>query len=219
MTEQARVELLQKKIEEYRLEELIPPRHYPQVRYLELPKGTHLFRQNEPAEYFYIMLRGSGRLYQILGNGKSTTNEVVTGFCLLGDMEMLCDKPTLNSFQLLEAGEFLRLPMDYCRREMIGEHGFLKALAAHRARALYTVEANNYVALAFPFEGQLANYILSLQKETFALDLRILPEQFGATYRHFLRVVKKLCEEGAIEKQGKLYRIKDRSALERKVYE
>ena len=46
-----------------------------------------------------------------------------------------------------------------------------------------------------------------------------LPEQFGATYRHFLRVVKKLCEEGAIEKQGKLYRIKDRSALERKVYE
>lgn len=209
---------LRETIEEYELQHFIHEEHYPYLQLKKIAKGEHIFNQHEPAEAFYILLTGKIRVYQVQSNGKMVVLNIIDRFRFLGDIELIYNKPTLNSIDLLEDSEFIVIPMQYCREVMLKDYLFLKEIAVNLAKCLYQVEINSTITTSFALEKRIFSYILSTEQDNyFELDLQTLPDLFGTTYRHFLRVIGKLKEEQIIEKKGDGFILNDRKALSQQI--
>lgn len=206
--------LLESKIKAYRLEQLIAPRHYTAVTLKTIAKGEHIFQQSESVDYLYFLLKGKVRVYQLLNNGKRNILGIIDNCCVLGEIELIYDRGALNSIDLLEDCEFLVIPIKYCRDEMLKDNVFLRCITYHLAQTLYSFERNMSNMTSFTLENKITSYILSIETDhRFVLELNILPDFFSITYRHFLRIIKKLCDDNIIERQSSHFYIKDRQAL------
>ncbi|MEI5993854.1 cyclic nucleotide-binding domain-containing protein [Candidatus Enterococcus mansonii] len=212
------LDLLVAKITEHHLDSYIQKRHYPQILLSTLQEGESLYKQDEFAEYFCIMLSGKIRVYRTLSNGKEAILNVITGFRILGEIELIYNNPSLNSIEFLEPSSCLLIPMNYCRDELLNDTNFVKKVAYNLAMTLHAVETNTSINMSFTLENRVASYILASEKDgSFELDLSTLPELIGTTYRHLLRVIKKFQEEGLIKKKGDRYLLLQKSVLSNKI--
>ncbi|MGZ7142626.1 Crp/Fnr family transcriptional regulator, partial [Streptococcus pyogenes] len=70
--------------------------------------------------------------------------------------------------------------------------------------------------IGYSVKERLATHILSIENEgKFQLELHLLPDSFGTSYRHLLRTIKDFLEEKTIAKERKNYHILQRKTLEK----
>ena len=194
--------LLGKILKENNLYEAIGESHYPHIKVSKMKKGTHIFMQHEEPTSLFILLSGKIRIYQIQSNGKMWVLNIIDQFRILGELELITHRPTLNSIELLMDSEFIVIPMKYCREVLLKDIKFLNTITTSLAESLYQIEKNSAITTLFSLEKRIFSYILSIENDGyFEIDLKNLPDLFGTSYRHFLRVIGKLREDRVIEKK------------------
>ena len=61
---------------------------------VQLDEGEMLFRQNDPAERFYLLLRGQVKLFRLGPSGNEKVIEIVTPVSTFAEALMFLDHPT-----------------------------------------------------------------------------------------------------------------------------
>lgn len=76
---------------------------------------------------------------------------------------------------------------------------------------------NSVITALHSCEERLCAYILLTEREGFFLEnLTDVARSIGASYRHMLRMLSRLCSEGILRKERDVYRIIDREELIRR---
>lgn len=206
--------LIKEILKDNNLDSAIDEVHYSHISIAKLKKGTHIFMQQEEPDSLFILLKGKIRIYQVQSNGKMWVLNIIDQFRILGDLELITHRPTLNSIDLLSDSEFMVIPMKYCRDVLLKDIRFLKVITTNLAEALYQVETNSAITTLFSLEKRVFSYILSIENDGyFEIDLKNLPDLFGTSYRHFLRVISKLREEKIIERNNNGFILIDKGFL------
>ena len=82
---------------------------------------------------------------------------------------------------------------------------------------LHDSVANTTEIILRPFESRLCEYLLqTAQNGVFSERLIDVAEQLGVSYRHLLRSLKALCEEGLLEKRMDGYHLLNEAKLREK---
>jgi CRP-like cAMP-binding protein len=186
---------------------------------LTLADGEALFQQGDPAERFYLVLKGQIKLYRLSPEGNEKVIEIVTPGSTFAEALMFLNRPhypvgatALGKAELvsIDAGDFvsmLRESVDTCfvllgdmsrrLRDLIGE---IDNLSLHSA----TCRVATYLLKRAEEEGD--DYDLGIPKLVIASRLTVKPETFS-------RIIRDLSDRGIIRVHGRRIEIRDRAAL------
>lgn len=194
--------------------------------YMQLIKYEHneyLSRDGEDLNYFLFLVSGKAKVFKTLPNGKSLLLSFYNPFRVIGDIELVKDKPATATLQALSSCYCLAISMDKAREELIEDSKFLKFICESLAEKLDAVSMNSSINLLYPLENRLASYInesLSCNKIqndelyiNFSENLINLAELLGSSYRHLLRTLNSLCEKKVLKKDEKGYKLLNRDLL------
>lgn len=184
--------------------------------------NDYLCREDEPLNYLLFLVKGKAKVCRSLENGKSLLLSIYTPFQVLGDIEIVNDKPAASTTQALVECHVITIPMNVAREELSNDLKFLKFACKNLSDKLSVISLNSTINLLYPVENRLASYMnAAVLADTEASDcvfrenLTHLAELLGTSYRHLLRTIKELCEKDVIKKVDGGYQIINRVALER----
>jgi CRP-like cAMP-binding protein len=188
---------------------------------VKLDPGQLLFRQGDPADRFYLVLKGQIRLFRLSADGAEKIIEIISPRQTFAEALMFLNEPrypvcaaALSPARLIgiDAGDFARMlreSVDTCflllgdlsrrLRSLIGEIDNLTLHTAASRVARYLVEKLQ--------TGQ-RDLDLEIRKSVLASRLSVKPETFS-------RVIKQLSDQGVIAVEGSHFRILDRETLAR----
>jgi len=187
---------------------------------MKLDEGQMLFSQGDPAERFYLVLRGQIRLFRLSPEGAEKVIEIVAPGQTFAEALMFLSAPrypvcaaALSPTELIgiDARDFsrmLRKSIDTCfvllgvlSQRLRGLVGEIDNLTLHTAAS----RVARYLLMKLPAERRALN--LDVRKGVIASRLSIKPETFS-------RVEKGLSAQGIIEVHGSHVTILDLQALE-----
>jgi CRP-like cAMP-binding protein len=185
-----------------------------------LDEGQMLFSQGDPAERFYLVLKGQMRLFRLSPEGAEKVIEIVSPGQTFAEALMFLKAPrypvcaaALSPAEIIamDARDFaamLHESVDTCfvllaalsmrLRGLIGE---IDNLTLHTA----TSRVARYLLLKLPADHRAVD--LDVRKGVLASRLSVKPETFS-------RVIKNLSDQGVIQVHGSHVTILDQDALE-----
>lgn len=178
--------------------------------FLKKEKGNVLFVQDEPAERYYLLLKGWVKLYRETRDGEQAILDIVTQNQLFGDASILDNRNHAYTAELIEDAELLSFPIEALDAEVKQNHKFSMFLLGEMAkrhkyqnkeiehRSLQTAPQRIgcfLLRLTDPNGKVLRNINLPYDKTLIAAQLGMKPETFS-------RALKKLKEETGIGVQG-----------------
>ena len=86
--------------------------------YMELvlfKKGEYICNENEKMEYLFFLVKGKGKVYIILKNGKSLLLSFYYPLTVIGDIEIVNNCDTSSNIQALEDSYCIALPLNIVR--------------------------------------------------------------------------------------------------------
>ncbi len=215
MTEELRTGLLLSGLTEEQLERVTG-----HAARIGLDEGQLLFSQGDPAERFYLVLKGQVRLFRLSPEGAEKVIEIVAPGQTFAEALMFLDVPRypvcaaalcptdLIGIDARDFANMLRDSVDTCfillgnlsrrLRALIGE---IDNVTLHTA----TSRVARYLLMKLPAGCRALD--LEMRKGILASRLSIKPETFS-------RVERNLIDQGAIEVQGNHVTILDQAALE-----
>ncbi|CAG1771463.1 Fumarate and nitrate reduction regulatory protein [uncultured bacterium] len=181
----------------------------------KIEKGTHLFYEGEPYSGFYIVLKGSVKVYRISPQGKEAVMHLVSPFDSFAEVPLFESKKCFPvNAQALESSMVLHIPVD----------GFLEFLEKHPAVSLkmmagfakkLRILTDRLEKLAIKeVSGRLAAYLMSeLQSQgkensiimaiTLSISKATLAAYLGTITETLSRTFQKLAADGIITVKGK----------------
>ena len=178
---------------------------------LAYEKGEYLSREGMPFAKIYIVLHGKAKVFCDVENGRRLLISFYEEGGLIGDLELMTDMEVASaSVQALTEGACIAIPLQKENRAYLRENvAFLNIVGKSLANKLERSSKNGAHIILYPLEERLCSYIdVTVENDLF--------EVIGTSYRHLLRELNRLVENGILEKCGKHYRIKDRAALKQK---
>ena len=185
-----------------------------------LAEGEMLFRQGDPAQRFYLLLRGQIKLFRLGPSGNEKVIEIVTPLSTFAEALMFLDRPTypvgaqamqpaeVISIDAADFAQMLRGSVETCfllmgdmsqrLRGLIREIDDLSLSSATCRVAGYLLSHAN--ADGAPFD-------LQVPKQTLASRLSVQPETFS-------RIVRQLSNQGILTVHGSRVEIKDYARLQ-----
>lgn len=180
------------------------------------PAGQTLFLQGEPLEHLLFFLKGKVKIVRRLFNGKEHILGIHEQAMIIGGIELLTNQPLVSSVVTMEDSWVVRLPLRQSRDQLLADPHFLYQIGQTLATSLYQQNIQTATQVAYTVKERLATHILAIEQEgVFQLELPILADSFGTSYRHLLRTIKACLDAGWIDKQGRSYQIVNRLELER----
>jgi CRP/FNR family transcriptional regulator, dissimilatory nitrate respiration regulator len=215
MIEKLRSALLLSRLTVEQLERV--SRHAARVK---LDEGQWLFGQGDPAERFYLVLRGQIRLFRLSPEGAEKVIEIVSPGQTFAEALMFLNAPrypvcaaALAPSELIgvDARDFaamLRESVDTCflllgalSQRLRGLIGEIDNLTLHTA----TSRVARYLLTRLPSDRRALE--LDVRKGVLASRLSVKPETFS-------RVIKNLSDDGVIEVHGSHFTVLNRELLE-----
>ncbi len=209
-----------------RLERLCNQYHLPEIfqrfdryrQYVHLvtfDKNEIIYQKESQRTYLIFFLKGKVRVCADLSNGKSLLVCFYTDFQLLGDLEFFSVDTSDTTVQAMAPCTCISMHVARIRNELLSDPVFLRYMANSLAHKLAVAAHNSSINQLYPLENKLASYIIQIQFHgIFAENLTHLAELLGTSYRHLLRTLRELVDEGILERTDAGYRILDRSRLE-----
>jgi len=166
------------------------------------PPKVELIRQDEYADFLYVLIEGQVELYATSGT-RETVIEVLDPVALFIVAAMLHDERCLVSARTLSACRVLMIPVDKVRAAMETDIDFMRAVLFDMARRYRRgVREVKNLKLRTSIE-RLANWLLrarDLQNHENYIDLpfekRILASRLGMTPENLSRGLAALSEQG-----------------------
>lgn len=192
----------------------------------EFGKGEYLFRQDEPAEYLYVLLKGRVKLVRHAPTGAATIIEIYSTGDELTAASVLEGKPYAASAKTLTDGIVLKMSAANLRR-IIQEWPVVASNIMRVLGQRYRELMENLSSLAvYKVEGRLCKVMASLARRFgivgdcrgIILDLSLtrqdLADITGTTLETTIRTLNRLKNDGLITWEGKRFFIPDIHALE-----
>jgi len=186
---------------------------------VHLDEGEMLFQQNDPANRFYMLLRGQIKLYRLGPSGNEKVIEIVTPFSTFAEALMFLDRPAYPvGAQALQPADVISIDaVDFARmlRESVDTCFMLMGDMSQRLRGLIreiddlslssaTCRVAGYLVTRSEPDGE--GFDLQVPKQTLASRLSVQPETFS-------RIVRHLSDQGILAVRGSRVEISDHERL------
>ncbi|MDJ0738137.1 MAG: Crp/Fnr family transcriptional regulator [Gammaproteobacteria bacterium] len=182
--------------------------------------GEMLFRQDDPAQRFYLLLRGQIKLFRLGPSGNEKVIEVVSPVSTFAEALMFLERPTYPvGAQALQPAEVISIDStDFTAmlRESVDTCFLLMGDMSQRLRGLIreidnlslssaTCRVAAYLLAKAPAGS--GSFELDIPKQTLASRLSVQPETFS-------RIIRNLSNQGLLTVSGAHVEISDRARLE-----
>ena len=177
-----------------------------------------MLRAEQTIEYLYILLSGKAKVCMSDESGRNLLLCYYVSEGMMGDIELLMGRrEAISSVQAVSPVVCIGLPLAVYAPMLLSHLPFVLRAAKGLAIKLHNSVANTTEIILRPFETRLCEYLLqTAQNGVFSERLIDVAEQLGVSYRHLLRSLKTLCEEGLLEKRADGYHLLDESSLRKK---
>jgi CRP/FNR family transcriptional regulator, putaive post-exponential-phase nitrogen-starvation regulator len=194
--------------------------------YMELilfNKNEHICKASEKMNYLFFFVEGKAKVYTLLSNGKSLLLCFNKPFKVIGDVEFIHYKTADSDVQVIEDSYCVGIPLKDIRKYVIDDPKFLRFMCDCLGEKLTRLSKYSSINLLYPLDNRLSSYIVAISSSEqnegenniiFDGNLREISELLGTSYRHLLRTLNKLCNQGAIKKNNNHYEILNINILE-----
>jgi CRP/FNR family transcriptional regulator, dissimilatory nitrate respiration regulator len=187
---------------------------------VHLSEGQILFNQGEPADRFFLVLRGQIKLYRLSPNGNEKIIEIIGQGNTFAEAMMFLERPgypvcatalTTSELVSIDARDFRQLLSD-----SVGTCFILLGDMSQRLRGLIRQIDDLTLHTA---TNRVAAYLLAKSREEgmeFDLDIRkgVLASRLSVKPETFSRIIKQLNERGIVRVDGCRVRVLKLDALE-----
>ena len=184
-------------------------------------QGEFISHAGEPIDCIYFVVSGKAKVFLSLSSGKQLLLAYFTSKGIIGDIELMTNKPSnYTTVQAVTEFSCVALPLDIYGVVLKSNIVFINHIAAELAEKLIQRAINGTITTLQPLEARLCAYISQgAIGDFFCETLTEVAMVVGASYRHLLRCLDRLCAEGVLRKEARLssvFRITDKEALEKK---
>ncbi len=192
------------------------------MRLLKFDKHEYLSREDEDLEYLLFFIQGKAKVFKTLPNGRNLLLAFYKPFRVIGDIEVVKNQRATGTIQALSTCYCLAISMEKARLELTKDRKFLKFTCESLAEKLAAVSMNSSINLLYPLENRLSSYInesliYEKNEENLYIDfdenLINIAEMLGSSYRHLLRTFNTLCKKGVLEREGRKYKVINKTLL------
>ncbi|GCF95633.1 catabolite gene activator protein [Enterococcus florum] len=189
--------------------------HQSDCRYQTYRIGETILEQGAKLSYLMIVVSGKAKVCSTAMNGKDLVLSYYLSSGLIGDVELMTDSPSAvaSVIALSEVG-CIKVPY-YGKQDPLFENLiFMKILAESLTEKLNSSSQNYLSTALYTGEQRLCSYILrGAYKHYFIDNLTDAAATIGLSYRHLFRLLKKLCDDQLIVREGPGFRILDEKRL------
>lgn len=177
---------------------------------ISFAKGEIIVTEQEIAEYLYFIIEGKIRIYAFSEDGRQFTVMYSNAPEFLGDVEYSADIPVQNNVEAVTKVTAVRIPIEKNRHILRNDIAFYRFLAKRMGLKIYSSAGQRRSTHFYDAMSRLKEYIpLIAQNGVIERSLGEISQSLEISYRHLMRLMKQLCDEGALERDGKkgVYRI------------
>ncbi len=198
----------------HRLEEFFPKNSHPHLQLTHYLKGEAICAQDQELKALYYLVQGNIKIVRRLFNGKEHILETHNGPILIGDIELMTDQKAVTSVIVLDEAYVVQLPLTH-KESLLTDADFLYHIGRGLAQNFYKQNITSTTNITYTVKERLASYLIAHEnQQKVHLNLTLLADRFGTSYRHLHRVVHQLILQGMIERTSfKTYRIIDQQRL------
>ena len=197
------------------IRQVFPDHYQKQLRLVTYRADEAICQQDDQLTALSLVVKGKVKIVRRLFNGKDYILDISTHPNLIGDIELLTGQAIVSSVIALDKVWVVQLPLSN-RQELLSDSTFLYMVGKGLATSLYQQNIQAASNIGYSVKERLATHILNIENQGhFQLELHLLADSFGTSYRHLLRTIKDFLEKNIISKQGKNYQICDRKTLEK----
>ena len=180
-----------------------------------LNKGDSLINEGECSDYLYFLVSGKLKVFSHSTSGKIMSLTLFHSFEIVGETCSLWNKPPTASVQATSKAYCIGISMKY-RDLLLNDVIFLRYICQNLGERLSYMNNTTCINLYESLESRLASFILKTEKDgIFSYNLTECAELLCTSYRHLLRIINLFCSTNKLVKNGKFYKIIDRSYLEK----
>lgn len=177
-------------------------------------RSEYLCRDGVPLEYLLIVVNGSAKVTVTGGNGKTLLIRLYSGQGIIGELEFMLGREFTRDVQATSPVACIGIPVNVYRGYLRSSAPFLNYMGASLAQKLHRQTSNSSLNILVPVKTRLCAFILLTNVAgEFSENLAEVADLLGVSYRHLLRVLRQLCDEGMLAKSGRAYKIVDSDAL------
>jgi len=186
--------------------------------HLILKKDEFLSHAGEPMDSIYFVIAGKAKVFLNLSSGKQLLLAYFTSKGIIGDIELMTNKPTnYTTVQAVTEFSCIALPLNLYADTLKSNNAFINYIAIELAEKLTQRVVNGAITTLQPIESRICAYISQTASNGFFYEqLTDVAVVVGASYRHLLRCLGKLCSEGVLVKEAQGFRIADQGRLDGK---
>ncbi len=155
----------------------------------------------EFADHLVFFVAGAITITHVRDDGTSFTISELKEFTVLGDMEFAASAVSPDLVETRKKSWFVVLPLKDIRSQLMNDPVFLRNLLASISRKFILFSA----AMTVPgsLRTRLLYHMQVTQNDHMIHSVVRTCSQLQCSKRQLLRILKQLCEEGIIEKNGK----------------
>lgn len=180
--------------------------------------GETIFEQGVEYPYIMIVVSGKAKVCTSAPSGKDLVLAYYLSSGLIGDVELMSNTTYATASVItLSPFECIVVPFHDNHDSIFQNLAFMTALAKGLSENLIN-SSHNYTSNAlYSGEQRLSSYILKgAYKEHFFDNLTDVAATIGISYRHLLRLLNKLCNDGILKKEKKGFQILDKEQLKQR---
>ncbi len=178
-------------------------------------RGEFLYRAGTPVEWLMIVLSGRAKICRSSQNGKSLLLNFYEGQGFLGDIELMLELDyATTDVQALSAFTAIGIPYSLAP-QLAHIPDFVLAIARKLAWHLERTTQNSMATALNTVEARLCSYIsIAAENGRFHTNLTALAEILGTSYRHLMRTLEQLCQNGVLRREAGGFCVLDKGRLE-----
>lgn len=171
-------------------------------------KGDILFSEGDPQNYLMFMVGGRIKVSVNQENGKSRLICFIDDFEVIGDIVLIAGRDYATEVVAMTEVNCLAIDLSLYKTEILNDLQFLKWASKKFADVLLFNNEMTSFNLLYPLETRVATYInLNAENMKIKINMTILAEFLGTSYRQLQRVLAKFCKDGLLAKEKNTYEI------------
>lgn len=180
-------------------------------------KDEVILKAEAELEYYYLLVKGKVKISYLFENGKSMLLKFYKEFNIIGDIELLKDKPIRCNVEAAEDTYLIAIPSTILRKKYMNNVNFLHHLVDSLSEKLEATINNTSYNFIYPLINRLASYLVEhiTDKNSIVLSssFKEIAQFLGTTYRHLNRTFKELEAEKIIKCENTTIHILDEAKL------
>ena len=172
-----------------------------EVRAYRYERGEIITSPARPSQEIIFIVEGSAAIYGIRADGSSFPLSIIKPPEIIGDLEFTAGASTAFFVEAKEAVTAIALPLGYCKEELWNDSRFLHALLRSLSDKLMRIAFTEGVSETV--EDRVISYLRDFSTDGSIKGIEDATYMLRYSRRQLQRVLRKLSDDGIIQKVGK----------------